>query len=253
MAATLRSGLSFGLCGFTYWSHDAGGFVGRAPRELYRRWLPFAALSSHTRCHGAPPREPWEYDESFTDDFRRTIDLRYRLLPYIYAQARHSSDHGYPLLRALFFEFPEDPASWLVEDQYMFGSDLLVAPLFAESESRSVYLPPGRWIDYQTGQSFDGRRWRELSAGRVPIVLLARSGSVIPHANLAQSTQEVDWSELALRVFTTDGSPAIGRVALPDGGVHEVKVSRDADGAYQLQNDPFDGDVEWRITQAAGE
>jgi alpha-D-xyloside xylohydrolase len=96
MAATLRAGLSFGLTGFTFWSHDAGGFVERAPRELYRRWLAFAALTSHTRCHGAPPREPWEYDDAFVGDFRRTIEMRYALMPYLYAQARAASDAGHP-------------------------------------------------------------------------------------------------------------------------------------------------------------
>src|SRR5436853_7320119 len=77
MAATLRAGLSFGLSGFTFWSHDVGGFVNRAPRELYRRWLPFGALTSHTRTHGAPPRQPREDDSAFVRDFRRAVELKY--------------------------------------------------------------------------------------------------------------------------------------------------------------------------------
>jgi alpha-D-xyloside xylohydrolase len=256
MAATLRAGLSFGLSGFTYWSHDAGGFVGKAPRDLYRRWLPFSALSSHTRCHGAPPREPWEYDEAFTTDFRNTMDLRYSLLPYIYAEARHSSDHGYPMVRALFFEFPDDPTSWLIEDEYMFGSNLLVAPLFAEGDSRNVYLPPGEWIDYQTGESYDGGKWHEIKAGTneaspVPIVLLARAGAAIPVAAVAQSTKDVDWDNLELRVFAADDEPVAGHVALPDGRVHDVKISRGADGKFQLAENPLEGDVTWKITEAA--
>jgi alpha-D-xyloside xylohydrolase len=253
MAATLRAGLSFGLSGFTYWSHDAGGFVGKAPRDLYRRWLPFSALSSHTRCHGAPPREPWEYDEAFTDDFRRTIELRYRLLPYIYAEAKHSSDHGYPLVRPLFFEFWTDPTSWLVDDQYLLGSNLLVAPLFSEGDSRSVYLPPGRWVDFQSGQSYEGGKWHNIAAGPVPIVVLARGGSVIPVAAVAQSTDQINWDELELRVFSASGDPTTGHVALPEGNVHDVQLSRDSDGKFQLDRDPLGGDVRWRITNAAGE
>lgn len=258
MAATLRAGLSFGLSGFTYWSHDAGGFVGKAPRDLYRRWLPFSALSSHTRCHGAPPREPWEYDEEFTDDFRRTIELRYRLLPYIYAEARHSSDHGYPLVRPLFFEFHTDPTSWLVEDEYMFGSKLLVAPLFAEGDARSVYLPPGEWIDFQSGQTYDGGKWHTIAAGPVPIVVLARSGSAVPLATsaqktVAQNTGEVDWENLELRVFGDRDEPVTGRVALPEGKVHEVEVVRGKDGKFQLEKNPLDGDVRWKVTNATGE
>jgi alpha-D-xyloside xylohydrolase len=107
MAATLRGGLSFGLSGFTYWSHDVGGFVQSAPRDLYRRWLGFGVLTSHTRCHGVPPREPWAYDEALVDDFRRAVELKYSLMPYIYAQAMNSSAHGHPMLRTLFFEYLE--------------------------------------------------------------------------------------------------------------------------------------------------
>ena len=142
MAAELRAGMSFGLSGFTYWSHDVGGFVNRAPRDLYRRWLAFGALTSHTRTHGAPPREPWEYDEAFVGDFRRAMDLKYSLIPYIYAQSVQSSQRGWPVLRTLFFEFPDDPASWLVDDEYMFGSDLLVAPLGLDREVLDVVHHP---------------------------------------------------------------------------------------------------------------
>ncbi|HWC77667.1 MAG TPA: TIM-barrel domain-containing protein, partial [Blastocatellia bacterium] len=99
MAATLRSGLSFGLSGFTFWSHDAGGFVEKAPRDLYRRWLAFGVLTSQSRCHGAPPREPWGYDEAFVDEFRRIVELKYKLMPYVYAQAVASAQQGLPMLR----------------------------------------------------------------------------------------------------------------------------------------------------------
>jgi alpha-D-xyloside xylohydrolase len=250
MAASLRAGLSFGLSGFTYWSNDAGGFVGKAPRDLYRRWLPFCALISHTRCHGAPPREPWEYDEAFTDDFRHTMEMRYRLIPYIYAQAKDSSDHGFPLVRALFFEFPDDPTSWLIEDEYMLGSDLLVAPLFVEGDQRDVYLPPGDWIDYQTEKKYEGGRWHEIAAGEVPIVVLARSGAVIPRAEVAQNTDDINWEDLELRVFSADGSPATGLVALPAGNAHEVRVAQVSDGKFAVENDPLGGDVRWRVTKA---
>jgi len=174
-------------------------------------------------------------------------------MPYVYAQAKDSSANGYPLLRTLFFEFPDDPTSWLIEDQYMLGSDLLVAPLFVEGDLRSVYLPPGRWIDYQTGQSYEGRGWQNIPAGKVPIVLLVRSGSVLPLADVAQSTDDIKWDELELRVFSTDGGQVVGRVALPEGNVHEIKLARDPSGSYRVANDPLAGDVRWRITQAAGE
>ena len=173
MAASLRGGLSFGLSGFSFWSHDIGGFVQKTPESLYRRWAPFGLLLSHSRAHGAPPKEPWEYSPGFLELFREADNLRYRLMPYIYAQAKDCSERGLPMVRALFVEYPKDPGSWLVDNEYLLGADLLVAPLFEEAESRQVYLPPGQWIDYQSHLTYSGG-WHEIRAGKIPIVLLVR-------------------------------------------------------------------------------
>src|SRR5436189_5631476 len=109
-------------------------------------------------------------------------------MPYIYAQAVDSSAHGYPMLRTLFFEYPHDPTSWLIDDEYMFGSDLLVAPLMESSTGRNVHLPPGTWIDYQTGKTYRGAQWQQIEAGQIPVVLLVRDHAVIPHVKSAPST-----------------------------------------------------------------
>ena len=135
--------------------------------------------------------EPWEYGEGFTEAFRRIVELRYRLLPYIYAQAALASREGHPMLGALFFEYPGDPTSWLIEDQYLLGTDVLVAPLMEEAPGREVYLPHGLWIDYQGGKTYEGARWHTMRAGKVPVVMLVREGAAIPHADLAQSTGEI--------------------------------------------------------------
>ena len=249
MAATLRAGLSFGLSGFSFWSHDAGGFVQRAPRELYRRWLAFGALTSHVRTHGAPPREPWEYDEAFVDEFRRTIELRYALMPYLYAQAKDSSANGYPMLRTLFFEFPDDPASWLIDDQFMLGSSLLVAPLFGETPDRQVYLPPGSWIDYQSGRSYEGGRWHRVPPGPVPAVVMVRGGSIIPHVPVAQHTAGMSWSDVELRVFeAARQAPSAGLFSLPDGELVTLTLEP---RQRALAQDPLTGKVRWRVTRGA--
>ena len=248
MAAELRGGLSFGLSGFTYWSHDVGGFVNRAPRDLYRRWLAWGVLTSHTRAHGAPPREPWEYDEALTEDFRRALGLKYSLMPYILAQAKDSSARGWPMLRALFFEYPRDPTSWTVDDEYMFGSDLLVAPLMESAAGRRVYLPPGDWIDYQTGKAYAGERWQQIEAGQIPVVLLVRNNTVIPHVKVAQSTDDIDWKNVELRVFSTDNAAASARFALPGGDVQTLDLKGSASG-YALQADPLRGQVKWQVTR----
>ena len=247
MAATLRGGLSFGLSGFTYWSHDAGGFVDRAPRDLYRRWLAFGVLTSHTRAHGAPPREPWEYDEALTEDFRRILGLRYSLMPYIYAEARDSSAKGFPMLRTLFFEFPADKTSWLIDDEYMFGENLLVAPLFEEGKNtRQVYLPPGQWIDYQTGKAYPGAKWHEITAGQIPVILLVKDHSVLPHVKPAQNTAEIDWNNVELRVFSTGGREVSGKFALPDQELQQLELSLNK-ADYTLKNDFSGGRIKWQV------
>jgi alpha-D-xyloside xylohydrolase len=246
MAATLRAGLSFGLSGFTYWSHDVGGFV-RAPSVgLYRRWLPFGALVSHTRCHGAPPREPWAFDDAFVEDFRRAVELKYSLMPYIYAQAQQSSARGWPMLRALFLEYPEDPTSWLIEDEYLFGSDLLVAPMIEAGNDRQVYLPPGSWIDYQTGKGYRGAQWLRIAAGRIPVILLVKDHTVIPHAQIAQSTAEMNWKEIELRVFSVDGGAVSGLFALPGESLQTLTLDSSPQG-FTLKDDPLRGRVKWQI------
>lgn len=249
MAAELRGGLSFGLSGFTFWSHDVGGFVDRAPRDLYRRWMAFGVLTSHIRAHGAPPREPWEYDEKLTEDFRRALNLRYSLMPYIYAQANDSAAKGFPMLRTLFFEFPQDETSWLIEDEYMFGENLLVAPLFETGKnSRRVYLPPGAWIDYQTGKVYEGARWHEIAAGEIPIVLLVKNHSVLPHVKPAQNTSEIDWNNIELRVFSTDNADVSGQIILPGGNLQPVEMSF-SKGKYILKNDFSSGKIKWTVNR----
>lgn len=214
MEATLRGGLSFGLSGFSFWSHDIGGFVVSCPEELYRRWLPFGFLTSHSRAHGAPPTEPWLYNDDFVKAFRTSAELKYKLMPYVYAQAKACTEQGLPMVRALFVEFPNDLGAWYVEDAYMFGSDIYVAPLMENGPSRQVYLPEGRWIDYQTGKSY-GQGWHTINVGVIPVVMLVREGAIIPHAKLAQSTDQIDWTNIELVIYGNKKT-ATGYICLPE-------------------------------------
>ena len=219
LLGTLRAGLSF-------WSHDMGGFVKSTPEDLYCRWIPFGFLTSHTRAHGAPPTEPWLYDSKRVQDvFRKSAEMKYRLMPYVYAQAKECTEKGLPMLRALFVEFPDDPGAWKVDDEYLFGSQILVAPLLESGMTgRTVYLPEGKWIDYQTEKVYEGG-WHRIEAGSLPIIMLVRDGSVLPHLKLAQSTAEMDWSKMSLKVYSADKKQAEGLVCLPaDNRIQVVKV-----------------------------
>lgn len=226
LLGTLRAGLSFGLSGFSFWSHDMGGFVKATPEDSYCRWIPFGFLTSHTRAHGAPPTEPWLYDSKRVQDvFRKSAEMKYRLMPYVYAQAKECTEKGLPMLRALFVEFPDDPGAWKVDDEYLFGSQILVAPLLESGMTgRTVYLPEGKWIDYQTEKVYEGG-WHRIEAGSLPIIMLVRDGSVLPHLKLAQSTAEMDWSKMNLKVYSADKKQAEGLVCLPaDNRIQVVKV-----------------------------
>lgn len=227
MAATLRGGLSLGLSGFSFWSHDVGGFVTKSPEALYKRWTPFGMLTSHVRSHGEPPTEPWEYSKDFLKSFREADNMRYELMPYIYAQAKESSEKGLPMLRALFVEFPNDPGSWLIDNEYLFGSSMLVAPLFEEVTERQVYLPKGTWIDYQTHKVYQGG-WHTIKAGDIPIIVLVKDGTVIPHIKLAQSTKDMDWSKLTLKVYASNSTTtASGNIYLPEGeALQSISVNK---------------------------
>ncbi len=234
MAAELRGGLSFGLSGFSFWSHDIGGFVEKAPENLYRRWLPFGFLTSHSRAHGAPPKEPWLYNDSFVTAFRESAEMKYKLMPYVYAQAKNCTEKGLPMVRALCVEYPEDQATWNIDDQYLFGSDILVAPMMTDGAARDVYLPGGKWIDYQSGNIYN-KGWNKIAAGHIPAVILVRDGAIIPHIALAQRTDQMDWTKLTMKVYSVDTKEAKGLICLPSDNKLIPISAKKTDGKYVIE------------------
>ncbi|MDR4987632.1 MAG: glycoside hydrolase family 31 protein [Bacteroidales bacterium] len=247
MAGVLRGGLSAGLSGFSFWSHDVGGFVAQTPEDLYLRWAAFGAFSSHMRSHGQPPKEPYAYSAGGLNTFRKILNVRYRLMPYIYAQAKHSAENGLPVMRAAFVEYPDDPGAWTLDDQYLFGEDFLVAPLFEAVTSRNVYLPGKHpWTDYQTRKTYEPG-WQHIQAGELPVILLVRSGALIPHIPLAQSTQFMDWSTLELSAFPGEDDKATGRICLPmDNVLKSMTVIKTKDRLLP-ETDPFDKKIHFII------
>ena len=181
MAESLRGGLSLGLCGFCFWSHDIGGFEGTAPASTYKRWTAFGLLSSHSRLHGSGSyRIPWAYDEEACDVLRLFTKLKCRLMPYLWTAALEAHREGIPMMRAMLLEFPGDPACDTLDRQYMLGDSLLVAPVFTEDGTVDYYLPDGRWTNLLTGQVQTGPGWRREQHGFLSLPLMVRPGTILP-------------------------------------------------------------------------
>ncbi|MDR0644385.1 MAG: alpha-xylosidase [Treponema sp.] len=182
MAETLRGGLSLGLCGFGFWSHDIGGFEGTPDPNLFKRWLAFGLLSSHSRLHGSNSyRVPWNIDAESTDVCRFFTELKASILPYLIETAKEAHEKGIPMLRAMFLEFPEDPACAYLDRQYMLGSDLLVAPVFSADGTVSYYLPDGKWRNFFSGEKTEDPGWRTECHGYKSLPLWVRDDTVAHH------------------------------------------------------------------------
>jgi alpha-D-xyloside xylohydrolase len=163
-------------------------------------------------------------------------------MAYVYAQAAQASSKGLPLVKALFLNYPDDPAAWMIEDQYLLGNDLLVAPILeTETNSRTVYLPAGKWVDYQSREVYEGNSWHHLTAGPLPGILLVRWGSLIPHIALAPSTAFMDWSKIELVAFSNGEIPAEGEYYLQSAGELVPLKAALFDGVWELVGVPPEG------------
>ena len=181
MAESLRGGLSLTMSGFGFWSHDIGGFEGTPRAELFKRWIPFGLLSSHSRLHGNYSyRVPWLFDEESVDVLRRFTKLKASLMPYLYQAARVAHLDGVPMMRAMVVEFPDDPACAYLDRQYLLGDDLLVAPVFTDDGTVEYYVPAGEWTHLLTGERVAGPRWVRERHGFDSVPLLVRPGAVLP-------------------------------------------------------------------------
>lgn len=177
MAESLRGGLSLSLSGFGYWSHDIGGFEGNPDPAVFKRWLAFGLLSSHSRLHGNESvRVPWSIDEEAVSVTRTFANLKKELHPYLMKTMKEVTDRGLPMMRPMLLAFPDDPTAWFLDQQYMLGSDLLVAPVFNEKGNVTFYLPAGKWRNYFSGELLDGGRWVTENHGFESLPLYARHG-----------------------------------------------------------------------------
>jgi hypothetical protein len=173
----VRAGLSAALSGFPYWGHDIGGYSGTPTKKLYIRWLELGAFSPIMQLHGTTPREPWYYDDETVRIAKYYFDLRWRLRDYLLAAAKAAREKGVPIWRPLLYEFPDDRATYNIDDEFFLGDDLLVAPELSEFGERQVYLPRGEWVDVWTKEKFTGPKTISVrpGLGEIPVFEEARS------------------------------------------------------------------------------
>ncbi|THF75878.1 alpha-xylosidase [Cohnella fermenti] len=253
MAESLRGGLSLGLSGFGFWSHDIGGFEQSATPDLYKRWVAFGLLSSHSRLHGSTSyRVPWLFDEEAVDVLRRFTKLKLSLMPYLFGQAAQASRLGLPMMRAMVLEFPGDRTADYLDRQYMLGDSLLVAPIFNEDGRSSYYLPQGRWTHFLTGESVPGGVWRDETYDYFNLPLYARENSIIP-VGASDDRPEYEYAEgVAFHVFALQDG-AYASVAIPDlRGADKLRATASHSGgeiAFEVR-DEATGDsaaVGWQV------
>jgi len=209
MAETLRGGLSLAYGGFGFWSHDIGGFEGTPDAAVFKRWLAFGLLSSHSRLHGSGSyRVPWNFDEEAVDVARAFIKLKLRLMPYLYAAAIAAHEHGTPMIRPMAMEFESDRNVAHLDTQYMLGDSLLVAPVFTADGSVDFYLPAGIWTNYFTGERVTGPTWRSEAHGFETLPLYVREGTILPIGS-RDDTPDYDYlDDLTLEVYPGNNQSA---------------------------------------------
>jgi alpha-D-xyloside xylohydrolase len=248
MAESLRGGLSLSLSGFGFWSHDIGGFEGTPDPDVFKRWLAFGLLSSHSRLHGnVSYRVPWEFGEEAVDVARKFTLLKHRLMPYLYGTAVEAHRTGVPVMRPMVLEFPGDPACRPLDRQYMLGPDLLVAPVFTADGEVEYYLPEGTWTHLLTGETVTGPVWRHEVHGFDSLPLFVRPGALLPWGADDQRP-DGDWLDgLTLRAFAPSdayeatvtvpdlaGAPAAVFHAVREGA--ELRVTaQGTDRAYRVE------------------
>ena len=226
MEESLRGGLSLLMSGFGFWAHDIGGFESTSTPDVYKRWVAFGLLSSHSRLHGSTSyRVPWAYDEEAVDVVRFFTRLKARLMPYLYKTAIQANKTGVPTMRSMVLEFTEDRTCHYVDKQYMLGDSLLVAPIFNEESLADYYLPAGRWTDFFTGEIKEGGRWIQEKHGYLSVPLLVKENSIVA-IGAHDDKPDYDYGEDAeLRIYEPVAGTTVTETVYGMDGSEEIKIS----------------------------
>ena len=202
--------LNLSISGQPFVGSDIGGFVGSPNGELFARWLQLGVFSPLMRTHtviNSADQEPWSYGSRYEEINRKTIELRYRLLPYIYNAMVEAAHTGIPPMRPLAFEFPEDGEYAWNGTEFMFGDDLLIAPVLSPGATkREVRLPKGIWYEFATGKSLQGNKHVTVDAPVDRIPIFVRAGAIIPSQQVMQYSDQTPINPLTLTVYPAEES-----------------------------------------------
>jgi alpha-glucosidase len=237
LALSLPMLSNMGVSGVSFIGADIGGFAGSTTPELYTRWLQAAALSPFCRTHAnneSAPREPWSFGSDLEKINRASIELRYQLLPYLYTVFQAHTETGAPVLRPLWFNYPNDFNTYdapLGQDEYLVGDDLLVAPVLQQGATeRGVYFPKGdAWLDWWTGARHEGGTNAVMPAPLNRLPLFVRVGACLPMQPVVQHTGEMARAPLSLTVAA--GGDGTGRLYEDAGDGYDYRR-----GAYRITN-----------------
>ncbi len=211
----IPAALNLSMCGIPYWNSDIGGFFSannfpdgnrdEEYRRLYLRWTEFGTFTGMMRSHGTHThREIWNFGgpgDFYFDALKKYIDLRYLLLPYIYSEAWNITSAVGTLMRPLFMDWPSDKETLNIDDQYLFGHSIMVAPVTVDATSRRIYLPEGEWVDFWTGCCLSGGVSFNCDAPLDKIPLYVRAGSIIPAGPAVQYAGQKPWDSLQVRIY----------------------------------------------------
>ena len=260
MSESLRGGLSLCLSGFGFWSHDMSGFEGKAPADVYKRWAAFGLLSTHSRLHGSDSyRVPWLFDDEACDVVKFFTNLKCSLMPYIFQKSVEAHEEGTPVMRPMVFEFMNDPAVPYLDQQYMLGDALLVAPVFREDKVAQYYLPEGTWTELLTGETKEGGRWFQGTYDYFSMPLYVRENSIVVRGN-CDTKPDYDYADHAnvcvyqlkdaaeTKVSDIHGNTVFTVKAVKDGDAVKVSV----EGAHtELKVEVFVGNEKKEAVLAA--
>ena len=232
LANQVPMGLSAGMGLIPFWTTDISGYCGEitdydAFSELYVRWLQFGIFNPLSRAHheGDNAVEPWLFGERAEKIAKRSIELKYQLIPYLYTYSREAHDTGMPILRALPLEYPKDEKGYYIDDQFLFGKEFLVAPVLREKANiRKVYLPKGTWIDYNDPkQRFEGGNTLEYPVELETIPIFVREGAIIPRMPVMQYVGELKNAAMILEIFPSGRESTSFELYEDDGQTNDYK------------------------------